>query len=124
MLHRQGNAFCAARRASGVEALEPRRLLSGAIPSVPGDANLDGTVNFADLIKLAQNYGRSGAAWAQGDFDGDGTVAFADLITLAQNYGRDTTTPYLARISVDPSSLVLASGTRFRFGAKIGRAHV
>ena len=55
---------------------------------LPGDTNLDGTVNFTDLLILAQNYGISNASWRQGDFNGDGTVTFADLLILAQNYGR------------------------------------
>jgi hypothetical protein len=52
-----------------------------------GDANLDGTVNFTDLLLLAQHYGQSAANWDVGDFNNDGSVAFADLLTLAQNYG-------------------------------------
>ena len=74
---------------SCIEMLEPRQLLSaGAVQSLPGDANLDGNVNFADLLVVAQNYNASGASWAQGDFNGDGSVGFDDLLALAQNYGR------------------------------------
>lgn len=54
---------------------------------IPGDANLDNLVNFADLIILAQNYGHRNASWQTGDFNGDQVVGFADLILLAQNYG-------------------------------------
>ena len=55
---------------------------------IPGDANLDGTVNFTDLLTLAQNYNLSpNAMWGQGDFNGDGSVNFSDLLILAQNYG-------------------------------------
>ncbi|HQY87500.1 MAG TPA: hypothetical protein PK402_02505, partial [Tepidisphaeraceae bacterium] len=34
-----------------------------------GDANLDHTVNFADLLRLAQNYNGTSKHWFQGDFD-------------------------------------------------------
>ena len=52
-----------------------------------GDANLDGKVDFADLVKVAQNYGAPGAgAWSRGDFTYDGIVNFSDLVTIAQNY--------------------------------------
>ena len=52
-----------------------------------GDANLDGTVNFTDLLLVAQHYGQTGANWDQGDFTGDASVGFPDLLALAQNYG-------------------------------------
>ena len=55
---------------------------------LPADFNGDGQQNFADLLILAQNYGRTNATFAQGDANGDGTVNFADLLILAQNYGR------------------------------------
>ena len=52
-----------------------------------GDATLDNTVNFDDLIQLAQNYNKPGDKfWQNGDFTYDGIVNFGDLIILAQNY--------------------------------------
>ena len=54
------------------------------------DFNNDGSINFNDLLILAQNYGRHPATFAEGDANGDGTVNFADLLILAQNYGRTT----------------------------------
>ena len=56
--------------------------------TVGGDANLDGVVNFTDLVRLAQHYGSTGNSWAQGDFTYDGSVDFSDLVKLAQNYGQ------------------------------------
>ena len=57
----------------------------------PGDANLDGKVNFDDLLILAQHFGKTGATLSDGDFNGDGTVGFDDLLILAQNF--DSTNP-------------------------------
>jgi hypothetical protein len=55
-----------------------------------GDATMDGTVDFSDLVKLAQNYntspGAGTGAWVKGDFNYDGTVDFSDMVMLAQNY--------------------------------------
>ncbi len=51
-----------------------------------GDATLDGTVAFADLLILAQNYNATSAVWSRGDFDYDGTVGFSDLLAIAQNF--------------------------------------
>lgn len=69
--------------------------------ALAGDSNLDGKVDFADLVKVAQNYGKSDgtADWFQGDFNYDGNVGFADLVTLAQHYG--TGTPAAANFQGD-----------------------
>jgi hypothetical protein len=66
-----------------------------------GDANHDRTVNFTDLVALAQNYGQSGKTFPQGDFNYDGTVSFNDLVILAQKYG--TTLPQLPAAVAAPS---------------------
>ena len=53
----------------------------------PGDSNLDGSVDFNDLVVLAQNYNTpTGMTWFDGDNNYDGAVDFNDLIFLAQNY--------------------------------------
>jgi T5SS/PEP-CTERM-associated repeat protein len=62
----------------------PLRVVAGL--AVPGDANFDSSVNFTDLVALAQNYGGAGQ-WPEGDFNGDGTIDFNDLVPLAQHYG-------------------------------------
>jgi hypothetical protein len=60
-----------------------------ATPRKIGDVNLDGVVNFADLLTLAQNYGKkTGALAAAGDLDGSGVVDFADLLRLQQEMGK------------------------------------
>jgi hypothetical protein len=57
----------------------------------PGDANLDGTVNGADLNIVLSNYNTAftpGTAWGYGDFNGDGIVNGADLNTVLSNYNQ------------------------------------
>jgi hypothetical protein len=74
-----------------------------------GDANLDGTVAFADLVLLAQNYdsaydptGPGGPRiWSQGDFTYDGKVDFSDLVPLAQNYNLALTEEQLGLLGAD-----------------------
>jgi len=56
-----------------------------------GDATMDGTVDFNDLVKLAQNYNTKVSSttdswWTHGDFTYDGVTDFNDLVKLAQNY--------------------------------------
>jgi fibronectin type 3 domain-containing protein len=61
---------------------------TSAYSHIPGDANDDLSVGFADLVSVAQHYGlTAGATWAMGDLTGDGAVGFADLVIVAQNYG-------------------------------------
>jgi fibronectin-binding autotransporter adhesin len=62
------------------------------IATLPGDATLDGAVDFNDLVKLAQNYNTTLTTdnwWSSGDFTVDGRVDFNDLVKLAQNYNTD-----------------------------------
>jgi parallel beta-helix repeat protein len=52
-----------------------------------GDANRDRTVDFNDLVSLAQNYTTAtGMAYSQGDLNMDQVVNFNDLVILAQHY--------------------------------------
>ncbi len=82
--------------------------------TLKGDATLDGTVNFDDLLKLAASYNASaGVGWANGDFDYSGGVNFDDLLLLAANYNQSLTGSLggdwaLALSSVpEPTSLAL-----------------
>jgi O-glycosyl hydrolase len=52
-----------------------------------GDADGNGTVNFSDLLIVAQNFNGQDKTYSEGDFNGDGTVNFDDLLLLAQRYG-------------------------------------
>jgi autotransporter-associated beta strand protein len=56
------------------------------VPALPGDANLDGMVDIADLGILAANWQQSERQWIDGDFTGVGTVDIADLGVLASNW--------------------------------------
>jgi hypothetical protein len=53
-----------------------------------GDAQLDGKVDFDDIIALFPNYNAAGSyRWQEGDFTYDGKVDFDDIIALFPNYG-------------------------------------
>jgi hypothetical protein len=59
------------------------------IKAGPGDADLDGTVGFGDLVRLAQSYNTPrGKTWFDGDFNFDHGVDFGDLVILAQKYNQ------------------------------------
>jgi autotransporter-associated beta strand protein len=64
-----------------------------------GDADLSGTVDFSDLLKLAQNYNlTTGMTWSDGDFDYDSGIGFTDLLSLAQNYSLSLSQAQLTQI--------------------------
>jgi len=52
-----------------------------------GDADGNGTVEFADFLTLSSNFGQEGN-FKQGNFDLVGGVAFADFLTLSNNFGQ------------------------------------
>ena len=57
--------------------------------ALPGDADLNGTVNFNDLLIIAKNYNQTtGRTWTLGDFDGTGGTDFNDLLALAKFYNQ------------------------------------
>ena len=63
-------------------------LLSRFFATTPGDANLDGTVDFADFLLLSAAFGKEEPlSWLDGDFNGDGSVAFADFLVLSTHFG-------------------------------------
>jgi probable HAF family extracellular repeat protein len=64
---------------------------------LPGDANLDGIVDEADLKRVMDNIG-IGSFWYQGNFDGIGRVDSADLAIVQAN------------MIPEPSTMVLALG--------------
>ena len=54
--------------------------------TLPGDADLNRSVDFRDFLTLAANFGLEGG-WADGEFTGDGVIQFPDFVRLAQNFG-------------------------------------
>jgi len=71
-----------------------------------GDVNHDRTVNFDDLLIVAQNYGQSNRTFSQGNVDNspDGLVNFSDLLIIAQQYG--TSLPqFRVKMSFDDSRI-------------------
>ncbi len=83
--------------AAGIKDLADNAMAADATLNfftLAGDANHDRTVGFADLVAVAQNYGKtSGVGFPQGDFNYDGMVDFSDLVTVAQRYGTSLAQP-------------------------------
>ncbi len=99
------NAGAAA--SSGLIAADAIRWRTAIDNLTPGDADLDGDVDFADAVTLQRSIinGVAGdATWHDGDFDFDGDVDNADIGLLVANYqGRS-----LAPVPLTPPESVLA----------------
>jgi hypothetical protein len=54
--------------------------------TLDGDADLSGSVDVADLGRLASNWQGSGKVWSQGDSNYDSQIDVADLGALASNW--------------------------------------
>jgi hypothetical protein len=77
--------------------------------TIPGDANVDGTVNSLDFSALAANFNKTNVGWVEGDFGGDGKANAIDFNSLASNYGKITASLGLAANSEVPSAPDAAS---------------
>jgi hypothetical protein len=81
---------------------------------LPGDANGDGKVNFADYLVLESNFRKTGQTFAQGDFNGDANVSFADYLLLEANFGKSISLPAPAPMATPlavPTNLTAAKKT-------------
>jgi hypothetical protein len=81
----------------------------GALPprGHPGDADMDGAVDVADLSVVLTNYNQTGMTWVQGDFDFDGVVTINDLSNVLTNYDKTFGASASFRTVPEPSSLAL-----------------
>lgn len=53
--------------------------------ALPGDANLDGSVNINDFAIMASNFNTAGS-WVDGSFDGNALINISDFALLAGNF--------------------------------------
>jgi hypothetical protein len=58
------------------------------VVSKPGDANGDGLVNVADMVKWINGYIRNTTGLTNGDFDGNGKTDGRDFTVWLSNYGK------------------------------------
>jgi len=70
--------------------------LNSPLHAITGDLNADNTVDFADFLLFAANFGAQGEADASrdalaGDSNCDKTADFSDFLTFAQNFGMTDT---------------------------------
>ncbi len=57
--------------------------------TIPGDTNVDGTVNTADFTLLASHFNQTNVGWSEGEFTGNNKVNAIDFNVLAANFGKN-----------------------------------
>jgi Calpain family cysteine protease/RTX calcium-binding nonapeptide repeat (4 copies) len=93
--------------ADGADSIVPG-LSSGQIelmPTLYGDAKLQGGVTFGDIQVVNQDFGDAGG-WDTGNFDYGSTVGFADYQLLAFNFGK-----VISTTTAQPSPLAISEPT-------------
>ena len=76
--------------------------------TLPGDANLDGSVNFNDFLVLQNSFNQASTRFDQGNFNYDGFTDFNDFLVLQNNFGQSIT-----GVSVPVTSSEVAAMTAF-----------
>ncbi len=70
-----------------------------------GDANLDGLVNFNDLVAVVQNFNMAGTDWAHGNFLYGSSTSFNDLVLVVQNFNKVLPAPSGSDVSLGSSTI-------------------
>ena len=83
---------------------------------VPGDANLNGTVDVNDYNAVIRNFG-TGTTWTQGDFGDGSVVSITDYNTVVRNFGHSSPgalpSAMVADAVPEPTTLIGVTGICF-----------
>ena len=75
--------------------------------AIPGDANLDKTVDIGDFALLAANF-NTPSYWGKGDFNYDGMTELGDFALLAVNFNQTLPAAVPRSAVPEPCGLLLA----------------
>ncbi len=78
--------------------------------AIPGDADLNGKVEFADFLALSAAFDSRGGVWSQGNFDCDSRVDFEDFLILSANFGKTSVSSNFAAVPEQACSVTLYAG--------------
>lgn len=70
----------------GATSLGSLTLTLHGIVATPGDANLDGRVNFDDYARIDNGFNNHLTGWQNGDFDGNGRINFDDYALIDSSF--------------------------------------
>jgi hypothetical protein len=74
------------------------------VVAVPGDANLDGTVDLQDFGLLKDNFNKTGMTWADGEFTGDGLIDLQYFGVLKDNFNKSVPLQAVAASTGSPAT--------------------
>jgi hypothetical protein len=83
------------------------------MPTLAGDAKLQGDVVFGDFQVLAQYFGQANTSWDEGDFTYNGTTSFGDFQLLAQDFGSSSA-------GLTTAEIASLNGFAAQFGYNLG----
>jgi hypothetical protein len=107
--------------------LNAASIACGVSYTIPGDANLDGTVDATDLAIVTLNYDKTGMTWYGGDFNYDGKVTIYDTCTVLTNYGdaSNTASPHPGNSGVFPAlGEIQVGATRMSYNSALDEIDV
>ena len=84
-----------------------RELWVAELDLLSGDVDNDGSIQFADFVILANNFGRTGATRADGDLNDDRIVDFADFLILANSFEKSRKAATLSISAAVPTENVI-----------------
>jgi hypothetical protein len=79
--------------------------------TLSGDANLDGLVNFNDLVAVVQNFNKPNTDWSHGNFLYGPSTNFNDLVAVVQNFNKILTPAGSSGEKLGNTTIGLASPT-------------
>jgi hypothetical protein len=79
--------------------------------TLAGDANLDGLVNFGDLVAVIQNFNKAATDWAHGNFGYGTSTNFNDLVAVVQNFNKTLPPPSGSAVELGGTTIPLVNPT-------------
>jgi len=81
----------------GATSRGPLTLVLKSIVATPGDADLNGIIDFDDYAHIDEGFNAGLTGWANGDFNGDGVIDFDDYALIDLNFNTQGGAGQLAR---------------------------
>jgi hypothetical protein len=82
--------------------------------TLAGDADLNGVVNFNDLVTVVQNFNKANTDWAHGNFTYGASTNFQDLVDVVQNFNQLAPAPTGTALEIGATTISLSPSTQIQ----------